>query len=81
MVKTTLSEHLSFDQAKIVLERDEGSDGKKSLHLNGIAFKETSVMQISVFTLLKKLAGLSKRSMNRSLVATPFLEKLIILRI
>jgi hypothetical protein len=39
MVKTTLSEHLSFDQAKIVLERDEGSDGKKSLHLNGICIQ------------------------------------------
>jgi len=37
-VKTTLSEHLSFDQAKIVLERDE-SDGKKSLHLNGICIQ------------------------------------------
>jgi len=38
-VKTTLSEHLSFDQAKIVLERDEGSDGGKSLHLNGICIQ------------------------------------------
>ena len=38
-MKTTLSEHLSFDQAKIVLERDEGSDGKKSLHLNGICIQ------------------------------------------
>jgi len=38
-VKTTLSEHLSFDQAKIVLERDEGSDGKKSMHLNGICIQ------------------------------------------
>jgi hypothetical protein len=38
-VKHTLSEHLSFDQAKIVLERDEGSDGKKSLHLNGICIQ------------------------------------------
>jgi hypothetical protein len=38
-VKTTLSEHLSFDQAKIVLERDEGSDGRKSLHLNGICIQ------------------------------------------
>jgi hypothetical protein len=38
-VKTALSEHLSFDQAKIVLERDEGSDGKKSLHLNGICIQ------------------------------------------
>ena len=38
-MKTTLSEHLSFDQAKIVLERDEGSDGKKSLYLNGICIQ------------------------------------------
>ena len=37
-MKHTLSEHLSFDQAKIVLERDE-SDGKKSLHLNGICIQ------------------------------------------
>lgn len=36
MLKPTLSEHLSFDQAKIVLESEEGIDGKKSLHLNGI---------------------------------------------
>jgi len=39
MMKTTLSEHLSFDQAKIVLERDESSDGKKSLYLNGICIQ------------------------------------------
>lgn len=39
MVKTTLAEHLSFDQAKIVLERDEGADGKKTLHLNGICIQ------------------------------------------
>ena len=38
-MKTTLAEHLSFDQAKIVLERDESSDGKKSLHLNGICIQ------------------------------------------
>lgn len=38
-MKATLSEHLSFDQAKIVLERDEGTDGKKSLHLNGICIQ------------------------------------------
>lgn len=38
-MKTALSEHLSFDQAKIVLERDESSDGKKSLHLNGICIQ------------------------------------------
>ena len=39
MMKATLSEQLSFDQAKIVLERDEGVDGKKSLHLNGICIQ------------------------------------------
>jgi hypothetical protein len=39
MMKTALSEHLSFDQAKIVLERDEGADGRKSLHLNGICIQ------------------------------------------
>jgi hypothetical protein len=39
MVKNYLSEHLSFDQAQIVLERDEGADGKKSLHLNGICIQ------------------------------------------
>ena len=38
-MKTTLAEHLSYDQAKIVLERDEGSDGKKSLYLNGICIQ------------------------------------------
>jgi hypothetical protein len=37
--KTTLAEHLSYDQAKIVLESEEGSDGKKSLHLNGICIQ------------------------------------------
>ena len=30
---------MSFDQAKIVLEQDESSDGKKSLHLNGICIQ------------------------------------------
>lgn len=39
MNKLTLSEHLSFDQAKIVLESEEGSNGKKSLHLNGICIQ------------------------------------------
>jgi len=39
MMKTALSEQLSFDQAKIVLERDESSDGKKSLHLSGICIQ------------------------------------------
>ena len=38
-MKTSLSEHLSFDQAKIVLERDESSDGNKSLYLNGICIQ------------------------------------------
>jgi hypothetical protein len=38
-VRATLSEHLSFDQAKIVLESDEGSDGKKTLYLNGICIQ------------------------------------------
>ena len=38
-MKTTLAEHLSFDQAKIVLERDESADGKKTLHLNGICIQ------------------------------------------
>jgi hypothetical protein len=38
MVKNYLSEHLNFDQAKIVLE-SEGEDGKKSLHLNGICIQ------------------------------------------
>jgi len=37
-VKTTLAEHLSFDQAKIVIERDEQADGK-SLHLSGICIQ------------------------------------------
>ena len=39
MNKLTLAEHLSFDQAKIVLESEEGRDGKKSLHLNGICIQ------------------------------------------
>jgi hypothetical protein len=37
--KLTLAEHLSFDQAKIVLESEEGKDGRKSLHLNGICIQ------------------------------------------
>lgn len=37
-MKTTLAEHLSFDQAKIVIERDEQADGK-SLHLSGICIQ------------------------------------------
>jgi hypothetical protein len=39
MVKTSLSEHLSFDQAQIVLEREEMESGKKTLHLNGICIQ------------------------------------------
>jgi len=38
-VKTSLSEHLSFDQAQIVLEREDMEGGKKSLHLNGICIQ------------------------------------------
>jgi hypothetical protein len=37
--KLTLAEHLSYDQAKIVLESEESGDGKKSLHLNGICIQ------------------------------------------
>jgi hypothetical protein len=39
MMKSTLSEHLSFDQAKIVLESEEDGKGGKSLHLNGICIQ------------------------------------------
>jgi hypothetical protein len=39
MMKSTLSEHLSFDQAKIVLENEEDGRGGKSLHLNGICIQ------------------------------------------
>jgi hypothetical protein len=38
-VKTTLAENLSYDQAKIVLESEEDSSGRKSLHLNGICIQ------------------------------------------
>jgi hypothetical protein len=38
-VKTNLSEHLNFDQAKIVLENEEDDKGGKSLHLNGICIQ------------------------------------------
>jgi hypothetical protein len=38
-VKTTLAENLSYDQAKIVLESEEDSSGKRSLHLNGICIQ------------------------------------------
>ncbi len=37
-MRTTLAEHLSYDQAQIVLERDESGD-KKSLYLNGICIQ------------------------------------------
>jgi hypothetical protein len=37
--KLTLAEHLSYDQAKIVLESEEDGNGKKSLHLNGICIQ------------------------------------------
>ena len=37
-MKNYLSEHLSFDQAKIVLESEEDKSGK-SLHLNGICIQ------------------------------------------
>jgi len=38
-VKHTLAEHLSYDQAKIVLESEEDGRGGKSLHLNGICIQ------------------------------------------
>ena len=38
-MKTSLAEHLSFDQAKIVLESEEDGNGNKSLHLNGICIQ------------------------------------------
>jgi hypothetical protein len=38
-VKNYLSEHLSFDQAQLVLESTEDDKGKKSLHLNGICIQ------------------------------------------
>lgn len=37
-MKTPLAEHLSFDQAKIVLENEE-LEGKKTLHLSGICIQ------------------------------------------
>lgn len=39
MNRLTLAEHLSYDQAKIVLESEEDSNGGKSLHLNGICIQ------------------------------------------
>jgi len=38
MVRNVLAEHLSFDQAKIVLERSEEGD-QKSLYMNGICIQ------------------------------------------
>jgi hypothetical protein len=38
-VKTKLAEHLSFDQAQIVLESEEEGNGGKSLYLNGICIQ------------------------------------------
>jgi hypothetical protein len=38
-VKNYLSEHLTFDQAQLVLESTEDDKGKKSLHLNGICIQ------------------------------------------
>ncbi len=38
-MRHTLAEHLSYDQAQIVLESEEGKDGRKSLHLNGICIQ------------------------------------------
>jgi hypothetical protein len=37
--RLSLAEHLSYDQAKIVLESEEDSKGGKSLHLNGICIQ------------------------------------------
>jgi hypothetical protein len=37
--RLTLAEHLSYDQAKIVLESEEDSNGGKSMHLNGICIQ------------------------------------------
>jgi hypothetical protein len=38
-VKNYLSEHLTFDQAQLVIESTEDDKGKKSLHLNGICIQ------------------------------------------
>ncbi len=37
--RLTLAEHLSYDQAKIVLESEEDGNGSKTLHLNGICIQ------------------------------------------
>ena len=39
MNRLTLAEHLSYDQAKIVLESEEDGIGGKSMHLNGICIQ------------------------------------------
>ena len=39
MNRLTLAEHLSYDQAKIVLESEEDGVGGKSMHLNGICIQ------------------------------------------
>ena len=38
-MRTKLAEHLSFDQAQIVLESEEEGNGGKSLYLNGICIQ------------------------------------------
>ena len=38
-MKNYLSEHLTFDQAQLVIESTEDDKGKKSLHLNGICIQ------------------------------------------
>jgi len=37
--RLALAEHLSYDQAKIVLESEDGGNGRKTLHLNGICIQ------------------------------------------
>jgi len=37
--RLALAEHLSYDQAKIVLESEDGGNGQKTLHLNGICIQ------------------------------------------
>ena len=39
MNRLALAEHLSYDQAKIVLESEDGGNGRKTLHLNGICIQ------------------------------------------
>ena len=39
MNRLALAEHLSYDQAKIVLESEDGGNGQKTLHLNGICIQ------------------------------------------